>query len=116
MASSSKSAEKVLSHIRKLPAPYNAMGERVHEVVMRNASDLEPTWRWGLAFYMKDGKDICYVKKAETCMTFGFSDFAHLAPDSQTPHLLPCAWNFTEMDEATEKRLGDMVRRAVGPA
>lgn len=116
MAKPSKNLEKVLTQIRKVPAPYNAMGERVHEVIMRNAPELEPTWRWGLAFYMKDGKDICYIKNEKACMTFGFSWLAKLTPDSETPGLTPCAWNFTALDEATEKRIAAMVRQAVAPA
>ena len=113
MAKLDRNMQKVLTQIRKLPEPYNSMGERLHEVIMQNAPELEPTWRWGLAFYMKDGKDICYIKKAEGCMTFGFSELANLSADVETPNLLPCAWNFLTLDEATEKRIAAMVQRAV---
>lgn len=82
MMKTGKRGEKVLTQIKKLPTPYDAMGERLHELILRNAPELEPTWRWGLAFYTKDGKDICYFKKLknETCMTFGFGDAAKLSP------------------------------------
>ena len=113
MTKSDKQREKVLAQIRKLPDPYNAMGERVHEVILQNAPELEPTWRWGLAFYTKDGKDMCYIKKENSCMTFGFSSLAILSPDSQTPKLMPCAWNFTALDDEAETRIATMVRQAV---
>ena len=33
MAKATKNTEKVLTQIRKLPAPYNTMGERLHELI-----------------------------------------------------------------------------------
>lgn len=116
MAKTAKKSDKVLTQIKKLTAPYDAMGERLHELILRTAPELEPIWRWGLAFYTKDGEDICYFKKLknETCMTFGFGDAAQLSPDTETPRLMPCAWSFTALDDAAEARLAAMLRNAVG--
>ena len=109
-----KKAASILAKIAKMPAPYGSMGARLHGIIMANAPTLEPTWRWGLPFYRQDGKDICYFKKEDRCMTFGFGEDAVLAPDEKTPQLKPCAWNFTQLDAAAEARIAAMVKQAIG--
>lgn len=50
----------VLAKLGEARAEYREIGQRLHGLVRENAQSLEPIVRWGLPFYVNDGKDICY--------------------------------------------------------
>jgi hypothetical protein len=103
-----------LEKIAAMPAPYRAMGERIHALVLRSAPDLQPTTWYGMPAYAKDGKVVCFFR-ADNYMTFGLTDKANLALEENAPHRLrESAWFFTEMDDATEDKLAAIVRKAAG--
>ncbi len=52
----------VLAKLGQAPAQYREIGERLHRIIRESAPTLEPIVRWGLPFYVKDGKDVCYIK------------------------------------------------------
>jgi hypothetical protein len=52
----------VLAKLGEAPAQYREIGERLHAIIRETAPSLEPIVRWGLPFYVKDGKDVCYTK------------------------------------------------------
>lgn len=116
MAKSAQYVETALTKIGKLSVPYNVMGERVTELVIRDAPELHPNWQRGLAFEIVDGKDIRYFKKAEECMTFASSKIAKLSPDNEAPRLTRCTWSFTALSDVTEKCMDALVRQVVAPA
>jgi hypothetical protein len=102
----------VLAKIAAMPAPYRAMGERLHTLIVRSASALQPTLWYGMPAYAKDGKVICFFR-ADKYMTFGLSDKANHALEESAPHQLrESAWFFTAMDDATEAKLRTIVRKA----
>ena len=55
-----------------MPAPYRAMGERLHSLLMRSAPALQPTVWYAMPGYAKDGKTICFFRADKKNMTFGF--------------------------------------------
>ena len=63
-----KSAQKaegeaaVLEKIAAMPAPYRAMGERLHALILRSAPALRPTLYYGMPWYAKDGKRVCFFR------------------------------------------------------
>ncbi len=62
--------------------------------------------------YAKDGKVVCFFR-ADTYMTFGLTDKANLALEEGAPHQLRgSAWFFTALDDATEAKLAEIVRKA----
>lgn len=104
----------VLEKIAAMPAPYREMGERLHALIRRTAPALEPRLWYGMPAYAKDGKVICFFR-VDTYMTFGLTEDASLAPEEGESHLLMgSAWFFTALNEATEAKLADIVRRAAG--
>lgn len=111
----SPKGDKVRAKISKMPAPFAEMGLRLHAAILQSAPQLEPVWRWGLPFYRMDGKDLCFFRpEAEKYIVFGFSGEAKLARDpGAQDQLIPSAWFFASLDEATEARLAEMVRGAV---
>jgi hypothetical protein len=103
---------EVLAKIAAMPAPYGAMGERLHALILRSAPVLRPTLWYGMPAYAKDGKVICFFR-ADKYMTFGLSDKANHAIEEGAPHQLrESAWFFTAMDDATEARLSAIVHKA----
>lgn len=101
-----------LAKIAAMPAPYRAMGERLHALILRSAPVLQPTTWYGMPAYAKDGKVVCFFR-ADTYMTFGLTDKANLTLEEGAPHQLRgSAWFFTALDDATEAELSAIVRKA----
>ncbi|HUI58424.1 MAG TPA: DUF1801 domain-containing protein [Bryobacteraceae bacterium] len=102
----------VLSKIAAMPAPYRAVGERLHALIRRSAPALQPTLWYGMPAYAKDGKTICFFRADKKYMTFGFTQEANLTREEGAPHqLIECAWYFTALDDATEAKLSAIVRK-----
>ncbi len=98
-----------------MPAPYNAMGERLHALIARSAPALQPTLWYGMPAYAKGGKTICFFRADKKYMTFGLTQDANLAPEEGASHqLIESAWYFTSLDDATETRLSAIVRKVAG--
>jgi len=102
----------VLTKIAAMPAPYRAMGERLHALILRSAGTLQPTLWYGMPAYAKDGNVICFFR-VDKYMTFGLSDKANLALEENAPHQLrESAWFFNNLDDATEAKLSAIVSKA----
>ena len=101
----------VLKKIAEAPAPYREIGERLHRLIRESAPSLEPIVRWGLPFYTKGGKDVCYLKPDSRFIAFGFAEVANPTLDEPGP-LHPVAWTLTALDEATEAKLGALLKKA----
>ncbi len=103
----------VLEKIAAMRAPYRAMGERIHTLILRTEPALKPRVWYGMPGYAKDGPVLCFFRVDEHFMTFGLTEKAHHAREKDaTDHLMAAAWFFTELDAATENRLADIVRKA----
>ena len=49
--------------IAKMPAPYRALGERIHAIIKANGPALSPKTWYGLPAYANtDGKVVCYLR------------------------------------------------------
>lgn len=108
-----KGDEAVLAKLREAPAPYREIGERLHSIIRQSAPSLEPIVRWGLPFYVRDGKDICYIKPASDFIAFGFGEVVNPAYEGGA-HMHPVAWNITSLDSATEATISALVAKAAG--
>jgi len=104
--------DAVLAKITAMPAPWRGMGERLHALILRSAPTLQPDTWYGMPGYAKNGKTVCFFRADKKYMTFGFTQEANLAPEAGSPHqLMECAWYFTGLDDATEARLFELVRK-----
>lgn len=102
----------VLAKIAAMPAPYRAMGERLHALILRTAPALKPTVWYGMPGYAKDGPCLCFFR-VDRYMTFGLTEKANFALEEDAPHqLMESAWFFTALDDATEAKLSAIVRKA----
>jgi hypothetical protein len=103
----------VLAKIAEMPAPYRAIGERLHALIMKSAPELMPRVRYGMPWYFKDGQSWCFFRAATkfNFMTFGFDDPANLTREEGAPdQLIASAWRLHTLDDATEARLSAIVR------
>lgn len=102
----------VLNKLSEAPIQYREIGERLHRIIRDSAPSLEPILRWGLPFYVKDGKDICYIKPDKDFIAFGFGEVVNPARE-EGAHMHPVAWTITSLDAATEARISALVQKAV---
>jgi hypothetical protein len=102
----------VLDKIAQMPAPYRAIGERLHEIIIKSAPVLVPRTWYGMPAYAKDGKVVCFFR-VDKYMTFGLTEDANLTRKEGAPHqLMESAWYLSALDDATEARLSAIVRQA----
>ena len=103
----------VLAKLAEMPKSDRAMGERLHAIVKASAPDLTPRTWYGMPAYAKDGKVVCFFTPAskfkERYATFGFNAAANL--DEGT--MWPTAFALTKLTAADEKRIGELVKKAV---
>ncbi len=102
----------VLANLSGAAAPYREIGERLHAIIRETAPTLEPVVRWGLPFYVRDGKDVCYIKTGKGFIAFGFGEDLNPAfEEGATMH--PLVWNITGLDAETEAVLRGLIQKAV---
>jgi len=109
---SKKGDAAALAKIGEAPSPYREIGERLHGIIRDTAPSLEPVVRWGIPFYTRDGKDVCYSKTGSGFLAFGFGEEINPAYE-EGAHMHPVVWNITSLDPQTEATIADLVRAAV---
>jgi len=91
-----------------------ALAKRLHELVKATAPELSPKTWYGMPAYAKDGKVVCFFRNAtkfkERYAMFGFNDSAKLDQGS----MWPIAFALTKLSGAEEKKIGALVKKAVG--
>ena len=105
--------QDLLAKVAEMPAPDRAMAERIHAIVTASAPDLTPKTWYGMPAYARDGKIVCFFQAADKFKaryaTFGFNEDAHLDDGS----MWPTSWALTKLTAADEKRIAELVKRAV---
>lgn len=107
-------AAELLDVIDAMDDSDRVLARRVHELVMAAAPELAPKTWYGMPAYHKDGKNICFFQaagkfKVRYC-TFGFDVAANLDDGP----MWATGFALVGMTPEVEKRITDMVTRAVG--
>ncbi len=107
--------QDLLDAIAKLPDDNDrALAERLHVVITEAAPQLAPKTWYGMPAYALDGKVLCFVQPASKFdtryTTVGFNDVAKL-DDGQ---MWPASFAVLSLGAAEQKRLTELVQRAVG--
>jgi len=103
-----------LAAINKMPAPYRALGGRLHAIIKASAPDLMPKTWYGLPAYAKNGKVVCYLRmnpKApynDRYMTFGFNEAAKLDEGA----MWVTSFALTDLTSTDEKKIIALVKKA----
>ena len=104
---------EVLEKIAAMPEPFRGLGERLHALIRRSAPQLRPRVWYGMPGYALDGPVLCFFRADDRYMTFGLTEKVDLSVEEGAPdRLMGCAWFFTALDDATEARIADIVRKA----
>ncbi|MGY0492585.1 iron chaperone [Streptomyces sp. WG-D5] len=106
--------QEVLAKIAEMPEADRGLAERIHAIVRAVAPDLAPRLWYGMPAYAKDGKVLCHFQAAQKFTTryatLGFSDRATL----DDGEMWPVAYALKELTEDGERRVAELVKRAVG--
>ena len=112
-ASKAEDAQAVLDKIAEMPADERKVAERIHAVVTEAAPGLDPKLWYGQQAYAKDGQIVCFYQNPSKFKsrygTFGFNDPAAL----DDGNMWPTAFAVVEFTAADEKRLAQLVKKAV---
>lgn len=106
-------AAAVLEKISAMKGKFKEIGERLHDIVMKNVPDLKPRTFYGMPGYAKAKTSpvLCFFRADDPYMTFGITEKANLFREEGAAHqLLPTAWLFTDLDAPTEARIAEIVR------
>ena len=103
----------VREKIAEMAPADRVMAEKIHAIVNATAPELVPRTWYGMPAYAKEGKVICFFKAAskykERYATFGFDMAANL----QEGTMWPTAWCLTKLTPADERRVAELVKKAV---
>jgi hypothetical protein len=108
---------EVQAKIAGMPEPDRAMASRVHALVTSSVPALVPKTYYGMPAWAtagKDGKVICFFKPKSKFKvryaTFEFQADARL----DDGEMWPVSFALTKLTAATEARIADLVKKAVG--
>jgi uncharacterized protein YdhG (YjbR/CyaY superfamily) len=105
----------VLAAIAKMPAPYRAMGERIHKIITSSAPNLIPKTWYGLPAYANDNKIVCYMRMNpkppynDRYMNFGFNEAAKL----DEGNIWSTTFALVKLTSAEEAMIAELVKKAV---
>ncbi len=104
----------VQAKIAEMPPAERAMAARIHELVGVAAPSLVPRTYYGMPAYAKDGKVICFFQSKSKFKvrysTFGFQPDATI----DDGEMWPVAFAVIELTADVERRIAELVKRAVG--
>lgn len=104
----------LLAKIAEMPEPDRGMAARIHAIVAEHAPELMPRTWYGMPAYARDGKVVCFFQSADKFKaryaTLGFNDEAKLDEGA----MWPTAFALTKLTKEGEKRVAELVRKAVG--
>lgn len=105
---------EVLANIEEMPEHDRTMAKRFHAIVERVAPDLKPRLWYGMPAYTKDGKVLCFFQSAAKFKaryaTVGFDEIAAL----DEGEMWPTSFALTELGDAEEARIEELIKRALG--
>ena len=115
-----KDADNLAAVLDKIPQMFGedaAVGQRMHDIIMAAAPALKPRLWYGMPGYaLGRSKPVLVFIRKDDYLTFGLTEKAHLPVDEGAPDgLIANAWFLkSELDAATEARIAEIVRGAVG--
>ena len=105
--------QEIQAKIAEMPEPDHSMAARIHALVLGAVPELVPRTYYGMPAYAMDGKTICFFQPKSKFKvryaTFGFQ------PDAKVDagDLFPVAFAVMDLTPAAEKRIVELVKRAV---
>lgn len=116
MAKKLQDEAAVMAKIDAMQEPFQRMGKRLHEVIMKAAPELKPRVWYGMPGYAmaKSKPVLLFFRADDNYMTLGLTEKVNLTVEEDAPHqLMECAWFFTDLDKSTEEQISAIVQRAI---
>lgn len=111
-ATKEEALAQVLEKIAKMAPADRALGEKVHELVIKHAPSLMPKTWYGMQAYSRDGKPVIFFQDAgkfkARYATLGFQDSAAL----DDGNMWPTSYALIKIDAATEKQIVALIKKA----
>ena len=111
-ATKEEALAQVLEKIAKMDPADRALGEKVHELVIKHAPNLMPKTWYGMQAYSRDGKPVIFFQDAgkfkARYATLGFQDSAAL----DDGNMWPTSYALVKIDAATEKQIVALIKKA----
>jgi uncharacterized protein YdhG (YjbR/CyaY superfamily) len=96
-----------------MPDSDRKLAEKIHAIVTENAPDLVPKTWYGMPAYTKNGKVVCFFQSSDKFKaryaTLGFDESANL----DDGNMWPTAYALTKLTAADEKRIVELLKKAV---
>ncbi len=110
-----KNLAQVIDKIAKMDEPERSLMQRVHEVIMAAVPTLKPRIWYGMPAYAQSASTPALVtlrndERVNLALTEKVTFRPAGGPDGA---LMPGAWYFESIDDATEERIAEIVRSAV---
>ena len=103
----------VLAKIAEMSGSDRAIAEKIHAIVKDAAPTLTAKTYYGMPAYAREGKVVCFFQPKDKFKaryaTLGFNDEARL--DDGT--MWPTSWGLTKLTADDEKRIVELVKKAV---
>lgn len=114
-AKDDRNLQQVLDRIAEMDEPQRSVMRRAHDVIVATAPDLKPRIWYGMpAYALSAGTPALLSLRNDERMNLGLTEKAAFRPAGGADgQLMPAAWYFEEIDEATEKRIAEIVREAL---
>ena len=103
----------VREKIAEMAPADRTMAKRIHAIVKEMAPDLVPRTWYGMPAYAKDGKVICFFKAASKYRRAVRDVRLRHGGEPRGGHHVADGWCLTKLTPADEKRIAELVRRAV---
>jgi len=105
--------QAVLDAIAAMPEADRKVGERLHDIITKNAPNLFPRTWYGMPAYTDGNKIYCFFRSrekfGERFITLGFNDIARL----DDGNMWPIYYAITALTEAEEVKIAELVKKAV---
>jgi hypothetical protein len=110
-----KNLQQVLDKIAGMEQPRRGILQRLHDAIVSAAPELKPRIWYGMPGYAKSASSpVLVFFRNDEVMTLGVTEKATLkSAADEDGQLIPTAWFFDGLDDATEKRVAEIVRTAI---
>src|SRR5699024_7393441 len=101
--------------IDSMAEPERSLVQRTHEVIIEAAPELKPRMWYGIQAYAIFASTPALITlRNDVRGSLSFTEKVELVPaGGNDGMLMPAAWFFDSIDEATEKRIAEIIRRAI---
>ncbi len=108
---------KVIAKIMAYEEPFRSMGLAIHDIIIDGSPDIHPRVWYGMPGYARSKNQpvMLFFRNDAQYMTLGYTEKVGFHLDEESEHrMMPCAWFFKELDDATRTKIYDIAIKALG--